>query len=482
MRFTPLIGGLTLSCLLAGPLAAQSLPYTATVVTDTDVRCLPGTGASSYLTNRLKARDTVTVVQERSDGWLAIEPPKGSFSYINAKYVQANYYNWMVVADPREKVPVFVGSNVINERPTVIAKYLDRGAQVRSRWNAIQDSEGMWLPIEPPAGEVRYVKADALRRVTALQDTPVAAATAPLPATPTRPTNEVQVQLASRFIPENVPPSPAPVSSPPVIPAPPPPSSPTPVPTAPAPQPAPSSLWARAQQAERAGRIVEAVELYNQIYRENYASNPQDADWALKRAAFLRSGQFISSSQPTTTTSLPAASATTTTSVPAPQVKYMPLQTQQDPPPVTATNPGGFGNPSPATPSVKQTSAVVKPEPKPPSATLNPPALDAGSTGTSSSHSITPGLPANVQLYRSGPGTLVRASRQIDGLPTYRFITTPVNPALPNPTLYVTEAPGINLGQFENQTVELTGAAEYRGVERANHMRVYQVQPLTTNP
>jgi hypothetical protein len=71
----------------------------------------------------------------------------------------------------------------------------------------------------------------------------------------------------------------------------------------------------------------------------------------------------------------------------------------------------------------------------------------------------------------------VRASRQIDGLPTYRFITS-----ANNPTLYVTEAPGINLGQFENQSVELTGAAEYRGVERANHMRVYQVQPLATNP
>jgi hypothetical protein len=221
---------------------------------------------------------------------------------------------------------------------------------------------------------------------------------------------------------------------------------------------------------------VEAVELYNQIYRENYASNPQDADWALKRAAFLRSGQFISSSQPTTTTALPAAGAISTASAPAPQVKYMPLQTQQDPPPVTATNPGGFGNPSPATPTVKQTSAVA-PEQKPPSATLNPPALDAGSTGTTSSHSIASGLPANVQLYRSGAGKLVRASRQIDGLPTYRFITSPNNP-----TLYVTEAPGINLGQFENQTVELTGAAEYRGVERANHMRVYQVQPLATNP
>jgi len=478
MRFTPLIGGLILTGLFAGPLVAQSVPYSATVVNDTEVRCLPGTGAASYLTNRLKARDTVTVVQERSDGWLAIEPPKGSFSYVNAKYVQANYYNWMVVADPREKVPVYVGSNVINERPTVIAKYLDRGAQVRSRWNTIQDSEGMWLPIEPPAGEVRYVKADAVRRVTALQETPIAAAPVAQPAAQTRSTNELQVQLASRFIPESLPSSPASISTPPVIPAPPPPPSPTPIPTAPAPQPAPSSLWARAQQAERAGRMAEAVELYNQIYRENYASNPQDADWALKRAAFLRSGQFLGGgSQPTTTTALPAAGAISTASMPAPQVKYMPLQTQQDPPPVTATNPGGFGNPPPATPTVKQTSAAVAPDQKPPSATLNPPALDTASTGTTSSHSIAPGLPANVQLYRSGPGKLVRASRQIDGLPTYRFITS-----ANNPTLYVTEAPGINLGQFENQSVELTGAAEYRGVERANHMRVYQVQPLATNP
>ena len=35
---------------------------------------------------------------------------------------------------------------------------------------------------------------------------------------------------------------------------------------------------------------------------------------------------------------------------------------------------------------------------------------------------------------------------------------------------------------LEHERIELIGAAEYSGEMRANHMRVYKVQPLASNP
>jgi hypothetical protein len=233
-------------------------------------------------------------------------------------------------------------------------------------------------------------------------------------------------------------------------------------------------LWGRAQQAERAGRISDAIEIYNQLYRENYNTDRNAAEWAVSRAAFLRNGQ----ARPATQSTAPLLPANNYSPYP-PQTKLVPLQTQVDPPAVTATAKGGFSNPAPAERSSVQLASRVEPA-RPtdePSARLHPPTIDGGAAVATSNQSLTLSLPANQKLYTSGPGMLVRSGRPVDGKPTYRLIT-----AEGNPTLYVTAGPGIDLEQFLNQKIELIGAAEYSGEMRANHMRVYKVQPLATNP
>ncbi len=451
MRFAPLLSGLVFTCLFTGPLSAQTILYTAVVgQIDAEVRCKPGDGPLTYATNRLRAGDRVAVVEERPDGWTGIVPPEGSFSYINMRYLQKvvqNQCNWMVVTDPQIKVPVIVGSALKGDRPTVEGMRLERGAQVRSHWEVIEDSDGKWLPIEPPAGEVRYVRTDTLRRTVPLQA--VAAAVPQREMEPTQARNVAQVIPASQSTFNPAPAAPAPR----------------------APRPVPENLWSRAQQAERAGRIDQAIDIYNQLYRENYNTDRPAADWAVSRAAYLKNGQRPVAARPAT----PVVPTNNYTTYP-PQTKLVPLQTQVDPPATTATAKGGFANPPTAEKPAVQLTSRVEPgrSDREPSAQLHPPTIDAGAT---SNQSLTVSLPANPKLYNSGPGTLVRAGRSVEKRQTYRLDT-----GENNPTLYVTAGRGIDLEQFLNQKVELIGEAEYSGELRANHMRVNKVQPLAANP
>jgi hypothetical protein len=431
--------------------------YTAVVSQhEAAVRCKPGATAAVYPTNRLKWGDRVFVVEERPDGWLGIVPPEGSFSFVNVRYLQRivpTQCNWMVVADPQVKVPVIIGSELQteNKRPTVEGASLERGAQVRSIGRPLEDSDGQWLPIEPPAGEVRYLRAEAVRKLQPALPAVAAIPTAPRDPEPARPRSVVQA---------------TPVSQSTFVPAPPPAAA-IPAPVAPPPSPAPAaadSLWSRAQQAERAGRITEAIELYNQLYAENRTTKPDAANWAITRAAFLRSGQR----QP------PAATTTG-----QPQVRLVPLQNQADPPAVTpTTSRGGFANP--------RTDQLPDPTPgrggQPtdnvvPAAKLSPPSIEGNFTARTGNESLAASPPASPSVYSSGPGTLVRAGIRLGGRPTYRL---ELGDGKPN--LYVTAVPGLDLERFLDQRVELIGAAEYQGTLRANHMQAYQVQPLAANP
>jgi hypothetical protein len=456
MRLTPLFSGMILSGLLAAPLSAQTAGNTGVVQTDAEVRCKPGNADAIYPTNLLKRDARVTIVEERADGWLGIEPPEGSFSYINTRYLKGVGCNFVVDPDPTQtKVPVIVGSALRNERPTVVGTHLERGAQVRSRWSPIQDSEGVWLPIEPPAGEVRYVRTEAIQKLAPVQT--VSAGPRPAMELPKPPAGVQSL--------------PPPQSSS-FIPAP---------PTQPAPIPPPAavmqtsavkeSLWSRAQQAERAGRIAEAIEIYNQLYRDNYTSNPEAAKWALERGAFLRSGQRLPATQPTS--AAPASPAVNNYATYPPQTKLVPLKTQEDPPAVVAASRGSFANPAPAEKASVQLTSRTQTADDKPSATLSPPAVDVGTSQPGSTQTST----ATPKGYASGPGTLVRAAIRIEGQPAYRLLTDGNNP-----TLYVTAVPGIDLERFLDQRVELMGTAEYRGELRANRMHVHQVQPLAVNP
>jgi hypothetical protein len=202
---------------LAASLCAQAetKPYPAKI-TVPDVQARSGPSDKFYPTSVLHQGEEVTVVREEN-GWLAIEPPRGSFSWVNTRFLKQTTPQQSVVLG--DDVPVRIGSSIHNELPTVEQVKLKRGTQV---WlldvRGATTPEGNWLPIAPPAQEFRYIPATAVK-------------------------SAAQVQVVQ--------------SSPNRV-------SPVPASTAGAP-PASDPLLAQAEAAERRGDYAEAVRLYEQL-------------------------------------------------------------------------------------------------------------------------------------------------------------------------------------------------------------------------
>jgi hypothetical protein len=258
MRTASLLGGLTLVLALGAPAVTQTPPPTPKApdiryVIAPQVEVRAGPSDKLYPTNVLHRGDKVQVMVEGHEGWLAIRPPEGSFSWINRRFLdnivphQPNF----VVAEKDTPVEVFIGSSILPTRPNIVGQHLHRGAQVRTIGPTQTDSQGDWMPIEPPPGEVRYIPAGAVAK-------------APPPAAGVW-------GFVTAASPVN-PPSPPPATAP--VPAPPPP-------------PNPDTLWRQAQQADRNGQAAEAIRLYNQAGTANLTVNPDRSMAAFARARWL---------------------------------------------------------------------------------------------------------------------------------------------------------------------------------------------------
>lgn len=254
--------GVGLSLLLVSGLRADPVQYTATVtVTEAEVRSGAGNVAQIYPTNLLRKGDTVEVIREMDGGWLAIKPPRGSYSWINTRFVKQvspGRPSWVVVAHPDAKVPVLLGSAILDRKPTVEGAKVKRGTLLRSIDGKVMvmADDGYWLPVEPPPSEVRYIKAEAVSRKPGAPG-PAAEGPPGLPAPP------------GQFTPPAAPPG-------------------SPAPTPPAsPEQGSNALLLRAQQAEQAGRIAEAVQLYRQLGTEVANTNHSLSVQAYNRAQWL---------------------------------------------------------------------------------------------------------------------------------------------------------------------------------------------------
>jgi hypothetical protein len=257
--------------LSAASVCAAQTPYVAAVIpTTAEVRCKPSPDAKLYPTNRLSQGTRVLVLEERGDGWLGIQPPAGSFSWINVTQVERivpNQTNWVVKND---NTPALIGSALNEPRPTVEGMHLARGTQVRSVGMEVRDTDGsVWLPIDPPAGELRYI------RVEAVKADPGAVVQAPAAprvgaAEQTKPTSAFTV---SRTTDKDLPLSIAAQTM-----------------SATAPPAAGATPWQQAEYYERQGQWQEAIRIYDQLAKAVQTTHPDWATFATKRADYLRSG------------------------------------------------------------------------------------------------------------------------------------------------------------------------------------------------
>jgi hypothetical protein len=169
MRATLLLGGIAgLLALTAKTWAQAPAPYnfeTRTItLPEVEVRSGPSVNDVYYPTSVLKRGDPVQVIINKRDvppGWLAIKPPPGSFSWVNAQHVtQLNSFTGTIHTTD---APVLVGSRLTGKPPSVKSAQLERGSQVVILDKPLVASDGSrWLPIEPFHTEVRFIPENAI--------------------------------------------------------------------------------------------------------------------------------------------------------------------------------------------------------------------------------------------------------------------------------------------------------------------------------
>jgi hypothetical protein len=230
--------------------AIDTVKYTGVVAHDNaEVRA--GPTPELYLTNKLRQGVSVQVIDEVQGGWLKIVPPPGSFSWVDSRYAQQVApnvpNNWMIKIGDGHHAQVIVGND-----PTETVKQwvggasLTDGAQVVINGPSKITADGTWLQIQPPATEFRYIRAEDVIRSDG-PARPQAATTVAKPADPA----VIVPGTASTDM---------------------------------------DALWQRGQDAERAGRTAEAIDLYTQVGTFGQSTHNELAMQALNRARWLREG------------------------------------------------------------------------------------------------------------------------------------------------------------------------------------------------
>ena len=148
------------SLLVVAPTMAQQFPFVAYVVTD-QATIRSGPGEQFYATSELLWGDQVNVFATDVNGWLAIRPPQGSYSWVAAeKLVPTDQLDVAVVAE--NDVAARIGSE-LGQKWDVAQVRLEQGELVELLGSE-QIGDQSWYMIEPPRGEFRWVHADQVDR------------------------------------------------------------------------------------------------------------------------------------------------------------------------------------------------------------------------------------------------------------------------------------------------------------------------------
>jgi hypothetical protein len=127
-----------------------------------------GPGSEFYATDRLAAGTQIEVYREEKDGWLAVRPPPDSFSLVERRQLKAGDEPGVAVVIT-EDVLSCVGSRVETVPAYVSQVRLrkDEAVELLDPWDeaaVVESGDRAWCRIAPPAGEFRWVQANALKQ------------------------------------------------------------------------------------------------------------------------------------------------------------------------------------------------------------------------------------------------------------------------------------------------------------------------------
>jgi hypothetical protein len=146
----------------AAGLTAITPTTTTAEVTGTDVNVRSGPNTNFYPCGKLNKGDRIQVARVQN-GWSAIVPPPGSYSWINVQYVSVSVQNATEGIVTGDGVPVYAGSDDLD--PLVSTSKQDvtmsRGQKVR----LLGEDKQEYYKIAPPAGAYLWVNNQFLQFV-----------------------------------------------------------------------------------------------------------------------------------------------------------------------------------------------------------------------------------------------------------------------------------------------------------------------------
>lgn len=151
---------------------APTYPFEGVVVTSGEL-VRSGPGKQHYPTSRLSRGERVVVHRVDHNDWYAITPPAGSFSWVQAEYIQKILNNRGKVLSDR--VIAFIGSSLAQERSNY-QRTLNRGDEVVILGEVrLPTSQGMktYYKIQPPVREYRWIAREAVLPVSEPPPAPV---------------------------------------------------------------------------------------------------------------------------------------------------------------------------------------------------------------------------------------------------------------------------------------------------------------------
>ena len=133
-------------------------------ITVSEVVVHSGPSDKTYATSKLRKDTDVYVVVDHTTpkGWLAILPPVGSFSWVNARKVENISKSLYYVPPGSGTAVVKAGSYLHKGAPNQKSTELSTGAIVLYRGRTKEIGGEKWLETEPVAGEVRYIPEQAV--------------------------------------------------------------------------------------------------------------------------------------------------------------------------------------------------------------------------------------------------------------------------------------------------------------------------------
>ncbi len=138
---------------------ADTFPYTTHVNRDR-AWIRSGPGEAFYATGQLNDGESVDVYRHANGGWLAIRPPRGSFSWVAAMHVRPIEKPSLVQVTSVDAT-TRVGSQ-LNSAHNVEYIHLTQGEILNSLGprQTLGASPTLWYKIAPPSGEFRWIHRD----------------------------------------------------------------------------------------------------------------------------------------------------------------------------------------------------------------------------------------------------------------------------------------------------------------------------------